>query len=81
MMWLCDKCREPGRNEVSTHVESKLDNVLKMLEGLLEELINCGFEESVWCTYKGANDESVLIGCLYKVLTHHWKIQMKCFNY
>ena len=34
MMCLCDKCREPGRNEVTTRVESILDDVLKMLKGL-----------------------------------------------
>lgn len=24
------------------------------------------FQESVWCTYKGGNDESVLVGCIYR---------------
>ena len=31
MLWLCMKCRESGRTEVSTRMETKLDNALKML--------------------------------------------------
>jgi len=31
-----------------------------------DELNDTDFEESLWCTFKGANDESVLIGCLYR---------------
>ena len=31
-----------------------------------DEFQKSGFEESLWCTCKGANEESVLIGCVYR---------------
>jgi hypothetical protein len=34
MVWLCKKCREPGRSEASTRIEAKLDNVLALLANL-----------------------------------------------
>lgn len=29
------------------------------------ELNNSQFDESLWCSYKGAQDETVLVGCIY----------------
>ena len=42
MVWLCTKCRDPGKTEAASRIEAKLDNVLKMLAGVMDRMD--GFE-------------------------------------
>ena len=45
-----------------------------------ENINNSDFDESIWCTFKGANKEKVLIGCIYRRHNEKKENDDKLFN-